>query len=255
MLDAETHLRALDGDTAASWLTVGRVLSALERQSRAAPSGSPWQDIVRERLERAGQPVSTGHLYKIRRAHQFLEECAPEAVTQDPPPRISSVEVAERLYRLDPEAGKQALHDILGPKPITYLDIKKRYEGVLEAKPEMKSARHIAWDRRKPDDGSLGSEARTDSTAHPPKAVAEHTAPRDVPKLPAAIGQISGDLAEVAWRYAWKLAQTTFEAQTAELQERVAALEEELGLLKEDNRMLQEEAENLARKVEELGGY
>lgn len=255
MLDAETHLRALDGDTAASWLTVGRVLSALERQSRAAPSGSPWQDIVRERLEKAGQPVSAGHLYKIRRAHQFLEECAPEAVTQDPPPRISSVEVAERLYRLDPEAGKQALHDILGPKPITYMDIKRRYEALLEARPEMKSARHIGWDKRKPDGHSSEARDRTDRSTGEAQSKAEEADACDAPKPPAAIRQISEDLAEVTWKAAWNLARAAFEAQAAELQRRVAALEEERDLLKEDNRVLQEEAENLARKIEELGGY
>lgn len=237
VMDAETDLALLDGAAGgASWLTVGRVLNALERRSRAAPSGSVWQDIVRERLEKAGHPISTGHLYKIRRAHQFLQECAPEAVNQEPPPKISSVEVAERLYRLDPEAGKRALHDVLGPKPVPYVDIKKRYEEALAAKPEMKSARHIAWDKRKPDVSGEELEGAGVSVGS--------GAPDD-------IREISRELAESVWG----LASRKFQNQIEGLQEKVSALEEELESLKEDNRILQEEAESLALMVRELRGY
>lgn len=257
MTDAETHLALLDGEDAAkNWLTVGRVLSALERQSRAGPSGKLWQDIVQERLEKAGHPVSTGHLYKIRRAYQVLEELAPEAVNQEPPPRISAIEVAERLHRFDPEAGKQALQDALGPKPVPYVDLKKRYDEVLEAKPELKSARHIAWEKRKPDGPPSekgGDKPEAASGSAPTKVELGHLS--EVPQPPDDIRRASGEFAEKTWREAWSMAKHQFEKRIDELQQKILSLEDELDLTKEENRLNQEEVDNLARKVREMRGY
>lgn len=256
MTDAETHLVLLDGEAATNWLTVGRVLSALERQSRAGPSGKLWQDIVQERLEKADHPVSTGHLYKIRRAYQVLEELAPMAVNQEPPPRISAIEVAERLHRLDPEAGKQALQDALGPKPVPYVDLKRRYDEALEAKPELKSARHIAWEKRKPDASPSekgGDRPEAASGSEPTKAELGHLP--EVPQPPDDIRRASGELAEQTWREAWNMAKHQFETRIDELQQEVLSLREELDLKKEENRLYQEEVDNLVRKVQELREY
>lgn len=254
MTDAETYLTRLDGDAGTNWLTVGGVLSALEHRSRAGPAGKLWQDIVQERLEKAGHPVSTGHLYKIRRAYQVLEELAPEAVRQEPPPRISSIEIAERLHRLDPQAGKQALQDALGPKPASYVSLKKRYDEALEANPELKSARHIAWERRKPD-GSPPESGDRAETSSGGKSIQMGAEPLSVvPQLPDDIQRASDELTKKTWNVAWTMAKHQSETQINELQQDVLSLRKELDLTKEENGMLQEEIDILARKVRELRG-
>lgn len=249
MVDAETYLRLLDGEAAGNWLLVGHVLSALEQHSLASPNGALWQDAIKERLEKAGHPVSTGHLYKIRRAHQFIQELAPTAVSQTPPPKISAVEVAERLHRLDPEAGKQALQDVLGPKPAAYVEIKKRYDQALEAKPEMKSARHLAWEKRKPDAplSEFRSRAEGVFSGSEKGASAEELGIVD---LPDDIQQLFGDMVEMLWASAWSKASKMFSLKVDELGLKVKQLEEELELQQEENRLLQEECKSLARMVD-----
>ena len=254
MMDTETHLAMLDGDAAKNWLTVGQVLTALERQSRAAPSGKLWQDIVRERLAQAGHPVSNSHLYKIRRGYQLLEELAPEALNQDPPPRVSAVDVAERLYRLDPEAGTQALHDTLGARPVTYVELKKRYEEALKEKPELKSSRHIGWEKRKPDSAAPegSGKGQTGSSDASLQAAREHLS--EMPKPPADLQQAAGELAERAWRTAWGMAREHYRTRIEELQQKALALGEKLEHAREENRRLQERNDILAKELRELRG-
>lgn len=237
-----------------NWLVVGGVLSALERQARANPAGKLWQDIVQERLERAGHPVSTGHLYKIRRAYQVLEELAPEAVNQEPPPRISSIEVVERLYRLDPQAGKQALRDALGPKPTSYVSLKQRYDEALEEKPELKSARHIAWEKRKPDGSAPESDDKSSivSGSAPKQVWPEHLS--EVPQVPPDIRKASEHLAEKVWSLAWNQANRQFEATINKLRNDVLSLQKELESEQEENGLLQEDLDELARRYREWRG-
>lgn len=49
-------------------------MSQLEEQSQLDPSGRTWIDVMHEQLKQMGQPVSKGHLHKVRRAYNFLLE-------------------------------------------------------------------------------------------------------------------------------------------------------------------------------------
>lgn len=253
MTDAEAHLARLDGPTAGNWVAIGQTLTALEQQSRADASGRPWQDVVLGRLEQSGHPVSPGHLYKIRRAFVFLNEFAPEAVNQTPPPKISAVEIAERLRRLDPDAGRQALQDALGPNPTPYVSLKKRYDEALKAQPEMKSARHVAWEKRKPTD--------SESVHHDEEKHAKHSSAmpagsdHNVPLPPNELRKEANDIVQKTWLSAWSKAQEQYSEVIEELKAKVASLEEELELAHEEERLYKEEIAILKRQVYEFRGY
>lgn len=252
MTDAEAHLARLDGPAAGNWVAIGQTLTALEQQSRADASGRPWQDVVLDRLEQSGHPVSPGHLYKIRRAFAFLSELAPEAVNQTPPPKISAVEIAERLKRLDADAGKQALQDALGPNPTPYISLKKRYDEALKAQPEMKSARHVAWEKRKPTGSESIRHDQAKRTTH--GTVTPAGSDRDVPQLPNGLQREASDLVQKTWLSAWNKAQEKYSEMVKELKDKVASLEEELELAHEEDRLNKEENKNLAREIRDLRG-
>jgi hypothetical protein len=146
-------LSELTGTSASDWRNVGRVLTELESKSRIAPDGEQWISKVVEKLGDIGHSVSIGHLHKVRRAYGFLTSGMklmeiPEENSGIA--KVSSIEIAERLYQIDSKAGFEALAACLDPsKPATAASIKKRYDTYLEKHPTKKSAMHAAWEQRK----------------------------------------------------------------------------------------------------------
>lgn len=255
--EAEDTLKQLDDADVSDWVTIGRVLTSLENRSRTEPSGRPWQEVVKERLSKLGGTISSGKLYKIRRAYRFLEEVRPDALSLKTPPRISSVEVSERLYRLEEDAGRQALADALGPKPAPYVGLKQRYDDALAANPEMRTPRHVAWEARRRSQSTSDEEA-SNARAEP---VSQGNIPppeMPVPEPPDLPGQyregLQGLLAMV-WRDAWRAAERRFKAEHDELKRKIAAQAAELDVAQEEARLAHEEVQVLADKVRLLRGY
>lgn len=234
-LDAERNLLELTKKQSGNWALVGMLLLELESQSRTDATGRPWQDRLLDRLLEVNASISAGHLYKIRRAATFLQEQAQGAIRQaiEYPPKISSIEVAERLFRIDQHKGLQALHDALGPDPVPYIDLKKRYDEALTAHPEMRSPRQIAWEARrkatgaikKPNEASEDQDNKTEKQLGPSGAIHE---------------QVLSILAK-SWKEGWEAALSQNMSEIEELRDQLREREEEIKIL--------------VRKVRDLRGY
>ncbi|MCZ0962380.1 hypothetical protein [Paracoccus benzoatiresistens] len=238
----ENSLRDLTQEQAKNWVTVGRLLFELEAHSRGDASGRPWQDVLREKLTELGAPISAGHLYKVRRAYAFLHAHAQGYVEQSSAeaPKISSVEVAERLHRLDPQEGLKALADAVGPDPVPYVDLKKRYDEALESRPEMKSPRQVAWETRKKTSGSpkAPDEVAADATKQP----RDDSLGQDETSGPSqALQKKASTLLQQAWKAGWDAATAQHKPELDELRNKVLEYQEEIKIL--------------ARKVRDLRGY
>lgn len=151
----ESVLTKLTADTATQWQVVGEVLCDLERMSGVSLSGDTWQEVVAEKLAALGHPVSQGHLYKVRRSYAFAVHALPYLELPNQVlanAKISAVEVAERLYRLDTDAGYDALKACADEQnPATGSEIKRLYESFLERHPERRNPKQVAWvERKKP---------------------------------------------------------------------------------------------------------
>lgn len=132
------------------------MLIGLEKSGRTAPDGEQWIYKVQAKLNAVGHPVSQGHMYKVRRAFEFLSS-GMELLEIDEAnainAKISSIEIAERLYQRDAREGLDALAACLDQKhPATAAEIKKRYDIFVEQHPEKKTAMDAAWDQRKKGD-------------------------------------------------------------------------------------------------------
>lgn len=151
--EAKEILSTLTSDNAGDWQFVGELMKRLNQVSMVSQQGRPWHDVVLEALAQHGNEISSGHLHRIRRAFTFLE--AGMWRRNIPKDRIhlakiSSIDLAERLYQLDEDAGFDALELCLDIKnPATKVDVQKIYEDYLKKHPEKKSPMQAAWDRRR----------------------------------------------------------------------------------------------------------
>lgn len=135
------------------WQAIGRTLSDLERLSRATEAGASWTTTIVDELAKIGRAVTAGHVQKARRVYEFLDsgvrmlDLPPEYVKNG---RLSTLELAERLHRLDSGKGYEALEACVQPRGAASLaDIKALYEAELERHPERMSPRQAAWAARK----------------------------------------------------------------------------------------------------------
>jgi hypothetical protein len=155
-LPPETLLSSLTAKTATNWQSVGSVLKSLESHGRIAPDGEQWLFKVKASLDEVGHSVSVGHLHKVRRAYHFLSsgmKMLGISKEKGLSAKVSSIEIAERLYQLDSREGLDALEACLDQnRHITAADIKRRYDKFIDAHPEKKTAMHAAWDQRKKGD-------------------------------------------------------------------------------------------------------
>jgi hypothetical protein len=253
--EAEKYLRKLHGDGAKNWIVIGYVLSKLEKYSRSSAAGRPWQEVVRARLADAGFTVSGGHMYKIRRAYKFLEEQNVDALHLKAVPKISSIEIAERLFRIDEEAGRSALSDALAEVPTPYVDLKKRYENFLKAKPEMKSPRQLAWEARR--SSSKASEKATETVKQGQESedIEQKVGGRSVPNIPEEILEAAQCHAQEMWRAGWEAAESHFKPEIEGLRRLLSLQLEEKSLLEQELKDHQAEIQVLARKIKDLRGY
>ncbi|MBB75662.1 MAG: hypothetical protein CMJ75_14245 [Planctomycetaceae bacterium] len=228
--ELEAHLQALDGTEGQDWLTIGRTLASLEAHSRSAPSGKPWPDVVRERLEQAGHPISPGHLSKIRRAHAFMTEHGPQPLDLEKAPKISSIEVAERLFRLDEDAGTKALSDALARDPVAYVELKRRYDEVLASRPQMRSPRQLAWEARR---SSSGSEKNADASKVGTGNLPE-IKPVPVPPFPDDLRDSTMVHMQSLWQAGWQAAEHVYLDKLRDAQRLIEEHETELKFIREE---------------------
>lgn len=151
--DPSAVLASLTKATAGQWQRVGAVLRDLERISPVSGDGRTWHEVVRARLDELGHPVSPGHLHKVRRSHAFLSEGIRHlglAEADAARARIASVETAERLHQIDADEGWAALRDCLDPaSPATQAQVRARLDAYLEAHPDRRTPKQVAWARRR----------------------------------------------------------------------------------------------------------
>ncbi len=192
-------LSALTAERARSWVDVAETLTQLEALSRVSPTGRTWQDVLQDHMSKLGVPISAGHIYKIRRAYAFLKKNVPlgTSIEELRGAKVSAIEVAERLHRLDPPAGIAALHDAIGDDPISYVDLQARYEKALSNRPEMKSPRQLAWDTRRNGRAEKTTEADAAAEATPNKPSAVKNTPVEGPS--DQLVQTLNDLLRQAW--------------------------------------------------------
>lgn len=156
-MSADLILKQLADRPTEDWLTIGRVLSQLELLSRASDTGSSWQNVVADVLESGGTKMSPGHLHKIRRVYGFMEKGMKHLglpFEEMSFAKLSSVEVAERLFRIDADAGYAALAACLRPQnPAKLTEIKALYDQHLASHPERMSPRQLGWRARRSFEG------------------------------------------------------------------------------------------------------
>lgn len=220
--EAEEILNSLSERSSDDWQSVGRALVRLERISRASRSGAPWHSVVSDRLEAVGRQMSDGHLHKVHRVYQFLESRVdvlgiPRERMQQA--KLSSVEVAERLFRLDTDAGDAALALCLRERqPAGLSEVKAVYEEHLARHPEQMNRRQAGWIARRNADRSEGEER-------------EKSEPR-VPEVATSSGQKT-DI------------ETHFSKVEADVAALLSALKAELTARDERIRVLEDEIEQL----------
>lgn len=153
MIDPEVILSELTSENAGDWQCVGDMMRRLNRISEVSAEGRPWHDVMLEALAANGHQISSGHLHRIRRAFDFLDEGMRERGIPRERARlakISSLDQAERLSQLDRDAGLDALEACLDiKKPATKDEIQKRYEDFLATHPEKKTPMQAAWEHRR----------------------------------------------------------------------------------------------------------
>lgn len=251
------HFGSLTDEQARNWIDVARVLSSAESTSKVSPEGRPWQEVLQERLKALGQTVSIGHLAKIRRAYEFLQKNAPVSVSDEriQAARVSAVEVADRLHRISPEQGKKALEDLLADEPVTYVELQSRYAAALDANPQKRSLRQLAWAARK--EGAAGG-ADAKLTASPPQNISKHERRGPSDKLRKTLAELT----QQAWIEGWDAATRETDAEIAEkdlriedLMKTVAGLESDKRFLESENETLEEEIRILAEKYKDLLPY
>lgn len=149
-------------------MEVGRVIADLERISRASEAGQPWQNVVADRLRSLGQKMSTGHLHKLRRVFGFLDDSVRHLGTSDAQVhavKLTSAEMAERLFRLDEVAGHAALQSCLRPgNPANLAEIKELYDRFVTDHPERMNPRQASWAARKSTEGPAEASRATQVT-------------------------------------------------------------------------------------------
>ena len=171
------------------------------------------------------------------------------------PPKISAVEISERLYRLDPRAGKQALEDALAVNPTPYVELKQRYERVLQSTPEMKSPRQLAWEaRRKGKASSLGTsiDNRSASAAVGP---AETLADQPAYGPSAGMRKRLDELLSDVWQEGRRAAEQQYATEIAALRATIHAQAEDIASQAKELKQHEAEIEILVRRVKDLRGY
>lgn len=221
----------LTEDQAKNWIEIARALHDVESVSKVSADGRSWQDILMEHLEALGHPISVGHLGKIRRAYGFLIKHAPADIDNEQllKARISAVEVAERLYRIDPEQGTKALEDILSKEPVAYVELQVRYDKAVKKHPQKRSLRHLAWEARR-------------ESASAPKYPADFSEPLMTAASekrwgpPEYLQTSAADLIQQAWTEGWNEAKRQSDPALAEKDQKISELTATIALLKGQGR-------------------
>lgn len=232
MDDPAEILAELTAENSGDWQFVGNAMRRLNQISEVSSKGRPWHDVMLDALAAKGHSMSSGHLHRIRRAFDFLEEGMRERsipIERTNLAKISSLDQAERLFQLNREAGLDALEACLDIKnPATKADIQKRYEDYLALHPEKKTPMQAAWDRRRAERGKPIHEMDTD-----PSFDANTT------DIATILHRISGYVTDL---------ETTVQknaATIAALEQEVADVSAELKQTKQDLQIASEELTNL----------
>lgn len=147
---AELEQRLSAARSSETWLLLGDALARLDELGPYSTDGRPWTEVVQEAYEKFGYgSVSVGHLQKVRRVRNFVRKGlkaldlpitdADVAATQ-----MSALEVAERLYTLDPRRGAKALVAcIRGERK--FVDMRREYDAYVEENADRLPSKRATW--------------------------------------------------------------------------------------------------------------
>lgn len=142
------HLAA--GEPSSFWLHLGDAIAALEAISQKHMDGRTWLEVVNDLYGELGhEPLSLGHLQKIRRVRNFvrtaLEQSSLHYSDKDiETAQMSALEIADRLYSLDQPKGREALVACIQDKR-SFADMKREYQIFVEQNPLLLPKKQSTW--------------------------------------------------------------------------------------------------------------
>lgn len=147
--------QALQRAQAPAWLLIGDAMARLDQLEETAEDGKPWTEILRDFLVTlpATDPVSAGHLNKVRRVRGFVRttmkrDGGPYTDQELSGAQFSALEVADRLHSLDADQGTQALYDcVIHQRP--FAEMRRTYEAYISAHSDKIPAKRATWLRKR----------------------------------------------------------------------------------------------------------
>lgn len=207
-----------------SWLAIGDALYEMELRESKGADGQPWHEVLTGYLRDRGQPVTTGHINKVRRVHRFVRENIDDDVTDEDlvadKVQFSALEMAERLNTLDHQAGRTALYECLNG--LTFGEMRSRYETFRDAHPELLPPRQLAWLRKR--------SGNTDNVSAPAQHSDMPTVDGHLPALPEAVHRQSMEALTALWKEAYAQGRADAAQEIAEKDRVIADLRRRVGL-------------------------
>ena len=223
LLKLDQRLRALK-QPEKSWLAIGDALRDMEARESKGTDGKPWHEVLATFLRDHGQPVTTGHINKVRRVHRFVRENIDDDVTDEnlvaDKVQFSALEMAERLNTLDHQAGQTALRDCLDG--LTFGEMRSRYETFRDANPELLPPRQLAWLRKRSENSPTAAGQSPDEDM----AAAEVR----LPAIPEAAHRQSMEALTALWRDAYAQGRADAAEEIAEKDRIITELRKRIGL-------------------------
>lgn len=133
-----------------AWLAIGDALAELEELSLRAENGRSWQQVLLDDLEARGHQVTAGHLHKLKRVRNFVRRYPGQRALTDAQiykAQISAIEIAERLHKLDADAGWQMFEECLDG--LSFADAKRRYDKFQDEHQDVLPPRQAAWRKKR----------------------------------------------------------------------------------------------------------
>lgn len=133
-----------------AWLAIGDALAELEELSARAENGRSWQQFLLDDLEAQGHQVTAGHLHKLKRVRNFVRRYRGQRNLTDAQiyrAQISALEIAERLHKLDADAGWKMFDECLDG--LSFADAKRRYDKFQDGHQDVLPPRHAAWRKKR----------------------------------------------------------------------------------------------------------
>jgi hypothetical protein len=261
-----------------AWLAIGDALAQLEDLSVRSENGRSWLEFLLEDLAAQGHQITAGHIHKLKRVRNFVRRYPGKRQLTDTDiykAQISALEIAERLHRLDADAGWKMFEECLNG--LSFADAKRQYDKFQDEHQDVLPPRQAAWlKKRKFDheetdaDGPKHDVSRAVQALHPKQhsksdkdlslisvASTHRTKPATAPSPSGISDEISQQMSELLDR-AWQDGRATAFRETqqtiANRDARIKELLEEVALYKEEAEELEVQMQITVKKYRECMG-